>query len=61
MSELKMPDRYWPVAAVKLRAQSSHGKFVPVVERTVKGPLKICSNGDGDVVKLSNVIVLVVT
>ena len=46
--------------AVKLRAQSSQGEFVPVVERTVKGPLKICSNGEGDVVKLSTVMVLVV-
>ena len=45
---------------MKLRAQSSHGKFVSVVERTVKGPLKISTSGEGDVEKVVNVIMLVV-
>jgi hypothetical protein len=61
MSELKLPERYWPVVAVKFRPQSSHGKFVPVVERTVNGPFQTCCSGEGDVTKFSKVIVLVVT
>ena len=40
---------YWPVVAVKLKVQNSHGKFVPVVERTVNAPLKICCDSDNDV------------
>jgi len=42
LSEVKLPDTYspvMPVAVVKFDVQNSQGKFVPVVEGTVKGPL----------------------
>ena len=34
---------------MKFDAQNSHGRFVPVVERTVKGPLKMTCGSDFDV------------
>ena len=49
LSEVKLPDTYSPRAAVKFDAQNSHGRFVPVVERTVKGPLKMTCGSDFDV------------
>ena len=38
-SELNPPETDCPTVALKLYVQNSHGWSVPVVERTVKGPL----------------------
>jgi len=51
LSEVKLPDTYSPgvpVVVVKFEVQNSQCKFVPVVERTVKGPLKMTCAGDID-------------
>ena len=51
LSEIKLPDTYLPtvpVTAVKFHAQYSQCKFVPVVDGTVKGPLKMTCSGDTD-------------
>ena len=39
LSEVKFPYTYSPVVVVKFTAQSSQGRFVPVVEGTVNAPL----------------------
>ena len=59
---MKLPYTYWPVAAVKLNVLNSHGRLVPVVERTVKALLNICCGCANDVETLvPTSIVLVVT
>jgi hypothetical protein len=46
---------------VKLRAQNSHGKFVPVVEKTVNEPLKTVCGNDSDVETLLPTVTVLVT
>jgi len=60
LSEVKLPDTYSPgvlVVVVKFEVQNSQGKFVPVVERTVKGPLKMICAGDVDSETVVSVLV----
>jgi len=55
-----LPDTYspgMPVVVVKFEIQNSQGKFVPVVERTVKGPLKMTCAGGIDCEILVSVLV----